>query len=194
MAFATVDDLALYLQEEVDQAAGVLALNLATARIQRRTLQQFTAITDDVVVLSGGRERIILPQDPVTEISLVRTRWPGEDWVTLVDGVNYIAQGAELTYLDSANPGSHYYLYRLHPPLWPPYVEVTHSHGYAEIPGDVKECCLARAAETLTNPNGLAHERVDDYAYQTSRTKPADAMLRELVATYRRRSSMVWMS
>ena len=190
VAFATAEDLATYLHSDVDTAAAEQGLEMASAKIRRATGQNFDYVGADEILLRGARPILTLPQRPVLAVQLIRTMAIGEALMTSrVADVDYTRSASDLYWTSTTA--------RLNSPThipylgwWPDYVEVTYSHGYAEIPDDVKECCIVRAAEYFTNPTFLAHERVDDYAYQTSRDHQGDRLLEALVKAYKGRVSM----
>jgi len=75
-----------------------------------------------------------------------------------------------------------------------PRVRVTWTHGYSEVPGDVKAVVLSAATRVLTNPLDIRQESVGSismtYASETigASLSPAD---RDLLARYRRRVALV---
>lgn len=188
-ALATAEDLATYLQSDVDTAAAMQLLDLVSGKVRSACGQDFELVEDDEIVLPGLRAVLTLPQRPVLAVPLVRTQEFGGPMLNRELNVDYSRAGPELAWTSTtARLATHVRLPYLG--WWPDYVEVVYTHGYATIPGDVIECVLVRAAELMSNPVFLAHERVDDYSYQTSRAHRGDELLDALVDRYRGRASM----
>jgi hypothetical protein len=72
MAFASVEDLAAFLQRDLTELtdAADLALELATAAIQAEAGQQLTQATDTITVAPLGTV-VLLPELPVTAVTAV---------------------------------------------------------------------------------------------------------------------------
>lgn len=188
--FATPQDLANMLQAPVANTAARLALKAATARIIAETGQTFTYTEDDVVILPGGRDRILLPGQPIHLVTSVRTRALGEtEWITQPAGSGYRLDAGELVWVGAwGTGGSIRPLASWSPWAWPQGVEATYTHGYLVLPDDVVGCCLQLAAEQMASPDGATFGRIDDYA--TRRPNIADIagtlMLERLARRYGR--------
>lgn len=189
--FATPEELANFLQNPAVETstAAPLVLRIATARIVRTTGQQFTFMQDDVVTLSGGSERLRLPQHPVQAVTAVETTGRGEPTaMAQVAGIGYELDAGELVWMGGDLPrlnGSPRLPYLGY--AWPARVKVTYDHGYQiALPDDVVGCCLLIAAELLSGPDGITFERVDDYAWRKpNAAETAGAIaLKELKAAY----------
>lgn len=177
--FATAADLAAVMQAPVDAAAADLALASASAVIRRWTRQTITRVVDDVVQLRViDCDALVLPQRPVESVSQVMANaLVLNDWV--LSGERLLRTGGwhrlpgTTTYPD------------------PGLVQVTYTHGWDEIPDDVRGVCLDLASATLSNPAMLRQEAIDDY----SRTFAAESLglgglsdtHKELLGDYRRR-------
>ena len=186
-SFATVQDLANFLQQPVANSAAQLALDLASARIRKRTLQTFDPVVDDVVVLEGGTDLLRLPQRPVTAVSKVEASWAYAPFAFLAvtEGFQFTRWGPELKWRGSyAAAGPAWSTY-----VWPPQVRITYSHGYDSVPDDVRACALELARDRYTNPTGAAEETVGNYSWRAGAT--AEALLAELVETYKVRYGSV---
>lgn len=168
LTFATVTDLGAFLQDSgLNTASGQLALELATGTIQGATGQTFFPVANDTVTLQGYRKEIRLPQQPVTAVTAISlTDWGFTDYPAaygswrLTSGVLEWRGDISAQYPESSSGQGR--------SMWPRLVTVTYSHGYADIPGDVKAVCLKLAAEQYSNPEGLDSERIDDYQYRRS--------------------------
>lgn len=188
--FATEQDLADKLQVPVQNTAARLALKAATARIVSETGQTFTYAQDDTVTLPGGRDRILLPGQPVHRVSSVTTRYAGDaSWVTQPSGSGYRLDAGELIWAGGGVAPSNPRGVLASPFVWPHELTVIYDHGYLIYPDDVVGCCLQLAAEGMASPDGTTFERIDDYA--SRRPDPGDlqgeALLKALVKRYGRR-------
>lgn len=186
--FATAADLAAATQRsELDPAAADLALASASAVIRSWTRQSITQVIDDVVTLRVlHHSELVLPQRPVTSVSRVRV-----NSLTLLD---WVLSGDRLLRTGGWRrlPGTTTY-------PDPGLVEVTYTHGYAEIPDEIRAVCLDLAAMTLTNPGGLRERErsIDDwrqrdvYATETLGSGTLSAAHMSMLSGYRRRIGTV---
>ncbi|MFD5795601.1 hypothetical protein ACFWIO_19085 [Streptomyces diastatochromogenes] len=149
--FATAAELAAAMQAPVDAAAADLALASASAVIRKWTRQTITRVADDVAQLRViDCDELVLPQRPVESVSEVKVHaLVLNDWV--LSGDRLLRTGG-WRYL----PGTSSY-------PDPGIVQVTYTHGWDEIPDDVRAVCLDLAASTLANPAMLRQEAIDDY-------------------------------
>jgi hypothetical protein len=167
------------MQTPVDAAAADLALASASAAIRRWTRQTITRVVDDVARLRIiDCDQLVLPQRPVESVSQVMVNaLVLDDWV--LSGDRLLRNGGwhrlpgTTTFPD------------------PGLAQVTYTHGWDEIPDDVRGVCLDLASATLSNPAMLRQEAIDDY----SRTFAAESLglgglsdtHKELLGDYRRR-------
>ncbi len=156
-AFATVADLATYLQRDLsgaDWATAAQALDIATAAIQSYTRQAIEAVANDAVRLRGTwANEVVLPQRPVTAVSSVSVTEPFAAARTVAAGDYVWRQGGLLL---SRAPGH-----------WggpAAEVSVTYSHGFAAIPDDIRGVCLTAAARLMANPEAIRSEQVGNYS------------------------------
>lgn len=134
--FATVADIAAFLQVEIATeeqiAAANRALTEATAAIRNYTRQYLELVEDEEITLDGhGGMRLFLPQLPVVSVSAVV-----EDDETLTANEDY-------------KLGQYGILYRLGGYRWPREVQivaVTYSHGYDPLPDDIVAVATRAAA------------------------------------------------
>lgn len=159
-AFATAAELAAVMQTPIDSAAADLALASASAVIRRWTRQTITQVIDDTVTLRVIRcDELVLPQRPVVSVSEVKVNaLVLNDWVLSGDRLLRTGGWHRL-------PGTTTY-------PDPGLVQVTYTHGWAEVPDDVRAVCLDLASATLSNPSMLRQEAIDDY----SRTFAAESL------------------
>lgn len=158
--FATAAELAATMQTPVDAAAADLALASASAVIRRWTRQTITRVADDVAQLRViDCDELVLPQRPVVSVAEVKVNaLVLNDWV--LSGDRLLRTGG-WRYL----PGTSTY-------PDPGIVQVTYTHGWDEIPDEVRAVCLDLAASTVSNPGMLRQESIDDY----SRTLAAESL------------------
>ncbi|MFD5675612.1 hypothetical protein [Streptomyces sp. NPDC127040] len=183
-AFATAADLAAVTQRsDLDEAAADLALASASAVIRRWTRQQITLVEGDVATLRVLHESdIVLPQRPVVSVDQVRvSSLVLQDWVLSGDRLLRAGGWRRL-------PGTTTY-------PDPGLVEVTYTHGYSEIPDEIRAVCLDLASMSMTNPGGLREVAIDDYrrvfASETLGSGVLSAAHREMLGDYRRRIGTV---
>ncbi|MFD4912851.1 hypothetical protein ACFWNR_06465 [Streptomyces virginiae] len=186
--FATAADLAAATQRsDLDETAADLALASASAVIRRWTRQSITRVAGDVVTLRVLSEcELVLPQRPVESVSQVRVNsLVLLDWVLSGDRLLRTGGWRRL-------PGTTTY-------PDPGLVEVTYTHGYSEVPDEVRAVCLDLAAVTVTNPGGLREREraIDDwrqrdvFASETLGSGVLSPAHREMLSGYRRRIGTV---
>ncbi|MGA5635076.1 hypothetical protein [Streptomyces lydicamycinicus] len=186
-AFATAAELAAVTQAEVDTTAADLALRSASAIIRNWTRQAITRVDDDVATLRVISEcDLILPQRPIVSVSRVRVNSLAlQDWVLSGDRLLRTGGWRRL-------PGTTTY-------PDPGLVEVTYTHGWDEVPDDVRAVCLDLASMSVTNPGWLREtsDTIDDYqrrrvfAAESLGSGTLSAAHREMLAPYRRRIGTV---
>ncbi|MFJ7250763.1 hypothetical protein ACIQWA_39830 [Kitasatospora sp. NPDC098652] len=170
---ATVADLAGWLQrttEELPESAA-LVLDTASAVVRAEAGQRFTRGTTTVAVTPRGSVAY-LPQRPVVSVQLVRRGGivlPAEDYRLWRDELHFRQLGFGPAY-------------------------VTYTHGYAEVPADVRALVLTLAGRVLTNPRDLRQESVGavsvTYAAETIGASLAPVE-RDQLARYRRRAAVL---
>lgn len=152
----SVEELASYLQHEVDNASAELAREMATGLIESYTRRSFTDQTEVTEVLRIVAGKVHLPRRPVATVDTVRLvdgdhRYPTTfTW----DGLHTLRAGDESQILN---------LPEFDAPL--DTVEVTYTQGYDEVPADVKAVALALAGRSYSNPRGLRSETIGAYSY-----------------------------
>lgn len=147
MAFADTDELALFLAGGLDaglEAQGQLLLDIATSAIQSYTGQHIELVTDEELTLDAPYgEAVFLPELPVTEISDVTL----DGTALTTDDYDFISTGV---------------LYRNNARWWTSSLSgrqkivVTYTHGYEEIPADIKGVCLSLAARMMEGKNSYS--------------------------------------
>ena len=182
--FATAADLAALTQRsDIPDATADLALALASATIRSWTKQDITRVENDAVNLRIiDTSELVLPQRPVESVSQVKV-----NSVVLVD---WVLSGDRLLRAGGWRhlPGTTTY-------PDPGLVEVIYTHGWSEIPDDVRAVCLDLASMSVTNPTGLRSVAIDDYsrtyATETLGTGTLSAAHKAILSAYRRRIGTV---
>lgn len=163
MSFATVQDLAAQMQitlEDTDPSA-ILQLATATGKMQDFMGQQIVQTLGDVVELGPiNGAFVLLPELPVTAVSLVETFTPDPvtgvlTWTT-ADPTTYTVSKA--MGIISAKPGCGV-TWPTDPESW----RVTYDHGYAVIPPSLVGVCATVAARAYVSPDGVDLERIGGY-------------------------------
>lgn len=172
-ALATVDELAGYMQVDPGAlpASAATTLDMVSAIVRKEARNTFQRRTTTLrrPVQDGYTT---LPLRPVVSVLAVETEdgqavdFQWDEWAERL----YVQGGA-----------------------WAP-VSVTFTHGYAQVPGDVKAVVLTAAQRVLSNPNDLRQETVGalsvTYAAETIGASLSQAD-KDLLADYRRRVSVV---
>ena len=187
MAFASAAELATLLQQTFtaeQTAAATLLLDLSTAAIRNYTRQTISEVEDDVVLLrTTQRGTLVLPERPVTEVSLVRlgtTTVAAASYLLVDDELRWGATALNIGNLAESDGG------------WgsAAQIEVTYTHGFATIPDDIKGLCLTMAARGLNNPEAIVREQVgpDSIQYETAGAVKLTSDEQNQLNRYRRRS------
>lgn len=130
--FVTTTDLGTYLGRDLsDDERAVIALHAASDIVRSEAGQDLTEAADDIVVLDGtGTDALLLPQLPVTAVSLVTIDdTPFTDYTLANNGVLFCTAGS---YWTKGRQN----------------IAVTYDHGFttAEFPRDLRMVALNLAA------------------------------------------------
>lgn len=168
---ATQEDLAAALQRPVDDAQAALALRRASARVRKYARQDFSLVENDTATLPGRSQVLRLPQRPLvvddTHLLTVTELFGITDVeYEALEGRDYTRIGTELTRGEAWWAPTRLMGWPWLRPqgIWADRVRVTYSHGYAEIPDDVADIVLDLATMSLSNPQMLRQESIDDYS------------------------------
>ncbi|MEU3060654.1 hypothetical protein [Streptomyces subrutilus] len=171
-ALATLDELSAWMQRARDElpAGAALVLDTASAIVRSEARQRFTRATTTVAL--APREHVVsLPQRPVIGVDSVR----GGGRELRAD--EYRLWRDELWFAGSFSS-----------------VSVTYTHGYGDVPADVRAIVLTLAGRVLTNPSDLRQESVGSvsvtYAAETIGASLAP-IERDQLARYRPRAAVV---
>lgn len=145
---ATPEDLASYLQQDLDASTANLVLSVVSAAFEAAADTKFTSTTHTYTLQGYGQQEINLPRRPVIAVQSVT-----------VDGLpvgDYVAIGADLYRLLRWGGTSTY--------ASP--VVVTYTYGYTTVPDDVRGAVLESAAAAYSNPQMVVRTQIDDYSEQ----------------------------
>ena len=168
---ATQADLEAALQRTLDATQAAMALRRASARVRKYCRQQFTLVENETITVPGNTRVLRLPPSPlviddahpltVTELFGIT----GVEYVAL-EGRDFTRIGTELTRGEAWWAPTRLMGWPWMRPqgIWAPRVRVLRSHGSSEIPDDVVDVVLDLAAMSMTNPQGLRSESIDDYS------------------------------
>lgn len=151
--YATPDELASYLQKDLDASTATLVLQVTSQMFSARANTMFAATTVTYQAPALGYRQLLLPFRPVTAVSAVRI-------VSSAAGTSTITDYTRIKTV----------LYRLIgfgvPGVFPPdMVEVDLTHGLVPCPDDVKGAVLESAGASYQGPDiTVAAEAIDDYS------------------------------
>lgn len=188
---ATPEELAAFLQKDLDTASATLALELATGLVQAAAGQRLVQVVDDVVVLDVDQHDsgpwLALPQGPVTAVGAVL--------LGATPVVDFSAQLSRGRLYRSAGWRSAALLTHASAPST---VTVTYTHGFAAADQRLqlaRNVTLSLASVAYDNPNGATSEQIDDYAVRyeaaAARLEASPAIGAALRRQYGRRGNSV---
>lgn len=195
-------DLEDALQRSLDPAQAAMAIRRASARVRKYCRQQFTLVENETVTLPGNGRLLRLPQRPVVVddthlLSVVELFGIADEEYTALEGRDFTRIGTELTRGEAWWAPTRLMGWPFMRPqgIWAQRVRVTYSHGYAEVPDDVVDVVLDLAQMSMTNPQGLRSESIDDYSRTFAAETIGGAQLtaehKEALRVYRGRSFSV---
>ena len=152
--YASVADLASFLQQDVDTSTATLVLTKASALFAARARTSFGGVASTTYSKPGyGAIELVMPFGPLVAVSAVRvagvTLTAGTDYTVIEQSV-YRRQGFGV------------------PWKFPPdLVEVDYTYGFASVPDEVAGAVLETAAACYKSPDvSTRNESIDDYAYR----------------------------
>lgn len=178
LPFATVDMMSSYLRVEISPVDVIarLALAAATSMIQDYTDQLIAYVEDETVILDGsGNNTMLLPELPVTSVSLVIQDSDTSFPKTLLDQSN--GSNAEYTFVGGRKGmlirrKGRFVSYgddqTAQYGCWPgrrQSVTVTYTHGYPVIPAELQLLCVTVASRAWAQ-DGATQETVGTYIAQ----------------------------
>ncbi|MFE9845776.1 mobile element protein [Streptomyces goshikiensis] len=139
-------ELATWLRVPADDLLLLATLRSASRRFRGAVRHEVNLVEGDVVTLDGnGRESLLLPVWPTVAVTKVLL-----DGKELVDGTDYSWSAAGI-------------LRRLGCQVWPDRlrcIEVTYSHGWAEIPADISDAVIEQARAAFRSEPGIKSKAV----------------------------------
>jgi hypothetical protein len=140
VAIYSLEEFASYVQSDVDTATATLLRDLVTDALRSATGQTFDLVSSTVSLTPPEGQELVLPQLPATAPTNVKVGGVTvTDWFFQTDRLYRL--GGWLAY--DTTTGT------------PLNVEVSYSHGYSTVPGDLKRIALQAAARAYLNPTGL---------------------------------------
>lgn len=148
---ATSEDLRNFLgKEEIDRARADFILGAVSDEVRKFSRLTFETHTDEEITLDGsGTTILLLPALPVTDVSSVVV---AEEELDEIDDYEWSAKGI---------------LRRLGGYVWEQKfrsVTVTYSHGFTEVPEDVRLLVVRVAARGWANPTSVTNESAAGYS------------------------------
>lgn len=185
--FANSDDLATRLglaltPEERDRADSLLAIASDLIRDEVKC-GQLTLLTETIQLRGTSDESIELPSTPVVSVASVTL-----DGEPLVEGSDWYLDGnmivrlpvSRAVILDGLADAQAAFPLGTASFGWPEQtLEITYTHGYAEIPGKVRAICMEMVVRAWVNPGSVARETIGDTStvYDNMRFSPAGLLL-----------------
>ncbi len=164
----TLEELASYLQEDIDTATGTLAIEIGTGVVQAAISQRLIYVADDPFTIYVDEydtgHYLDLPELPVVAASGFTVG------ATAVTDVTLDASRGRL-YRPCGWRSSTVY-----PPNAPSTVTGVYTHGYQTGNRELelaRSAVLALAGAAYGNPDGATREQIDDYAIQYAETATA---------------------
>jgi hypothetical protein len=168
---ATQTDLEAALQRTLDPDQAALALRRASARVRKYCRQEISLVENDTITLPGNGRVLRLPQRPIVvddthPLTVVELFGISNVEYEALELRDYTRIGTELTRGEAWWAPTRLMGWPWMRPqgIWAQRVRVTYSHGYAEIPDDILDVVVDVAGLTMTNPQGLRSEAIDDYS------------------------------
>lgn len=168
----TPEELASWLQQDLDTATANLLISAATAKVQEASGQQLVQVVGDTFELEGTPDQWLeLPQRPVTNVTEVTFQDGNLTPITL-NTTQYTRRGNRLwrafgwQYSTILMPPARvpFWKYATYPP--PSNITGVYDHGWP--PGHwrlepARAIALALCAQAYSNPGGVRSVTVDDY-------------------------------
>jgi hypothetical protein len=209
-ALATLDDVAAVVGRTLTPTETTNAtrlLSMASGMVRRYTRQTITQVVDDVITLPGSwGQTLTLPNRPVQSVSSVVFNggtMPNTKWKLIGDDL-FLGTGAFMPDYGSQLWGGN--------ALWGPAgstvgpqatgatfqgpqasLEITYTHGYAEVPWDIINEVAGMVAMQLSTEVGISSEQVGGYKVSYDRaqsggmTLPAET--KSVLNFYRKRAT-----
>lgn len=147
---ASVVDLNNFSQLAIDPAdtSAAFLLKVASGMVRRYLQQDVTATVGDMEYCDPVAGGVLLSQLPVSAVTKVETSLDGVTW-TVADPATYVV--SRRLGIVSALSGS----WPSRPESW----RVTYSHGFDDVPDEIKGVVCSVAARFYSTPSGIDMER-----------------------------------
>lgn len=146
--YVTGTELASYLQQDLDNSTATLVLTLASTQFSRAADMWWEPQTVTYQQVGTCARKLVLPFDPVSDVSEVRINGIAVSGWTLIGNALYRSAGFGSSVTEP-----------------PDLLEVDLTHGLASATDDVKAAVLETAAQAYASPEtGVVSEQIDDYA------------------------------
>lgn len=133
--------------------------------------QDLEFVAQETVILTGGTQVLALPQRPAVvdgdnPLTVVELGDFGAPNVVAVEGRDFERVGNELRRGQPWQWTTRLMGWPYNRPLgtWALRVQVTYSHGYLSLPGEINSITLDIAQKIYDNPMGARSLRIDDYS------------------------------
>jgi hypothetical protein len=149
---ASIADLNNFAQLAIDtnDTAAAFLLKVASGMVRRYLQQDVTATAGDIEYCDPVAGGVLLSQLPVTGVSKVETTRDGVTWM-VADPTTYVVSRKLGIVSARAYTGS----WPTDPESW----RVTYSHGYDNVPDELKGVACSVAARFYSTPAGIDSER-----------------------------------
>lgn len=150
MALFTLDDLAAYMQQDLDTATATVVRTMATGVVTGYTNQLLEAATYTHLLPVSADLTVRLPQRPVTDVTSVTV-----GGVALTETTDWQWDGVHpVLTLESAPDEDEWQ------------ATVVYDAGYDTIPDDITAVALSVAGRIYNTTPGVVAESIDDYRAQ----------------------------
>lgn len=170
-AYASIDELADWIGQSIDsEVRALLLLETATDEVKAVIGHDITQNQETATLDGTGSEALVLPKHPVTAVSQVDvdgTTLAASAYKFIEAGVVYRTSGVWAVGRQN--------------------IDVTYTHGYSPIPGDVKAIVLETASRAWRSGAGLTQESVGSYSVTYARESAGVQLLpqeRAALASY----------
>ena len=150
---ASIDDLNNFSQLAIDPSdtAAAFLLKVASGMVRRYLQQDVTATAGDLEYCDPIAGGVLLSQLPVTAVTQVETTTDGVTW-TVADPASYVVSRRLGIVSARGWTGTPW-------PSDPESWRVTYSHGYDNVPDEIKGVVCSVAARFYSTPSGIDMER-----------------------------------
>lgn len=214
-SLATPDDIVARLGRNLNQVEALRVdamLQDGSAIIRRRARNDFVYVAQDTIIVAADDGKFVLPGKPIHSVDSVTALF-GMTFVPNVRVTWFIFDGIDtVTIPEPIHSGIINLPYDLFATGWYCYsYEVVYTHGYADVPAEIKGMLCSAIISELSTPTmsaTLQSESIGAYSYsmrRSARTSPTgeagpqagiyaalvDFGMNELLADYRRKQGTI---